>query len=140
MKSLGVLNYWFEERNNLRCQFGLWHNRISIFHYFMTFHRVNDCFSKNNKFHKDSLKALNKTNKTVKCIVLDDQPMSVIENMEFSWLLDYLYPSYNLQGHKMCFSGLTNSHTRNKKALLHLFSVYILFSERDIIHTFSIHG
>ena len=57
-------------------------------------------FQRREKFPKDSPKATKITDKIVEFIVLDDQPLSVVENVGFRRLMEHLEPRYSLPGRK----------------------------------------
>ncbi|XP_052393278.1 zinc finger BED domain-containing protein 4-like [Carassius gibelio] len=57
-------------------------------------------FQRRDKFTKDSQKATKITDKIVEFIVLDDQPLSVVENVGFRRLMEHLEPRYCLPGRK----------------------------------------
>lgn len=57
-------------------------------------------FQRQDKFPKDSQKATKITDKIVEFIVLDDQPLSVVENVGFHRLTEHLEPRYCLPGRK----------------------------------------
>nr|XP_023657625.1 zinc finger BED domain-containing protein 4-like [Paramormyrops kingsleyae] len=59
-----------------------------------------DVFQKRNKFTADNPKAKAITEKLLNFIILDDQPLSVVENVGFSSLLEHLEPRYNLPSRK----------------------------------------
>ena len=61
---------------------------------------LTDAFQRRNKFPKESLKALAITQKVLEFIVLDAQPMSVVEDEGFRRLLEHLEPRHCLPSRK----------------------------------------
>ncbi|KAI2645091.1 Zinc finger BED domain-containing protein 4 [Labeo rohita] len=59
-----------------------------------------DALQRREKFPTESLKALGITQKVLEFIVLDAQPMSVVEDQGFRCLLEYLEPRYSLPSRK----------------------------------------
>ena len=59
-----------------------------------------DALQRCKKFLTESLKALAITHKVLEFIVLDAQPMSVVEVQRFRRLLEYLEPRYSIPSHK----------------------------------------
>lgn len=55
-----------------------------------------DSFQKQGKLPADNVKAKAITQKLLNFIVLDDQPLSVVENVGFRSLIEYLQPRYSL--------------------------------------------
>ena len=61
---------------------------------------LTDAFQRCNKFPTESLKALAIIQKVLEFIVLDAQPMSVVEDEGFRRLLEHLEPRYSLPSRK----------------------------------------
>lgn len=59
-----------------------------------------DSFQKLTKLPADNIKAKGITAKLLNFIVLDDQPLSVVENVGFRDLMEHLQPRYNLPSRK----------------------------------------
>lgn len=57
-------------------------------------------FKQREKFSKDSQRAIKIIDKIVEFIVMDDQPLSVVENEGFHCLIEHLGPRYSLPGRK----------------------------------------
>ncbi|KAI2649262.1 Zinc finger BED domain-containing protein 4 [Labeo rohita] len=57
-------------------------------------------FKQREKFSQDSQRAIKITDRIIEFIVLDDQPLSVVENVGFRRLIEHLEPRYSLPGHK----------------------------------------
>lgn len=61
---------------------------------------MKDAFQRREKFPKENFKASAITQKVVEFIVLDAQPMSVVEDEGFRRLLEHLEPRYSLPSRK----------------------------------------
>lgn len=57
-------------------------------------------FQQQDKFPKDSQKSARITDKILEFYVLDDLPLSVVENLGFDRLMEHFEPRYCLPGHK----------------------------------------
>ncbi|KAI2666682.1 Zinc finger BED domain-containing protein 4 [Labeo rohita] len=57
-------------------------------------------FKQREKFSQDSQRAIKITDRIIEFIVLDDQPLSVVENVGFRRLIEHLGPRYSLPGRK----------------------------------------
>ncbi|KAI7814064.1 putative zinc finger BED domain-containing protein 4-like [Triplophysa rosa] len=57
-------------------------------------------FQRQEKLHKDNKKSVKITEKVVEFIVLDNQPLSVVENVGFRRLMEHLEPRYSLPSRK----------------------------------------
>ncbi|XP_053285395.1 zinc finger BED domain-containing protein 4-like [Pleuronectes platessa] len=70
-------------------------------------------FEKRNKFPMDSAKAKNLNKKVMEFIALDDQPFSVVGDVGFRGLVEYMEPRYTLPSRRHLAEEFTGSHAAN---------------------------
>ncbi len=83
---------------------------------------INTSFEKGKKFPMDSAKAKGITNKVIEFLVFDDQPFSVVEDVGFQSLMEYMEPCYALPSRRhfaeVCLPEIYNAMATHIHELL----------------------